>query len=76
MMYKIISKVIGEISVNGKKMSYNSFVMVNEITDKITELQQNQLVKVEIIGKIEPQIVEKVQTKKNNKIKENKENKD
>lgn len=51
-MYKITSKVLGSINVNGKNIGYNGFILVSKLTSDITVLQQEGIVKVNIISDV------------------------
>lgn len=45
-MYKITSDVFGELRINNRILSYKESMTVAQLDDKITNMQENKLIKV------------------------------
>jgi hypothetical protein len=48
-MYKITSRVIGSVKINGKSLGYNGSTIVSKLTEQIIDLQGSKIITVELI---------------------------
>lgn len=51
-MYKVTSKIIGSIRVCGKELGYHGFIIVDKLSDEISDLQMSKIIKVKEIKPI------------------------
>ena len=71
-MFKITSKVIGSITIEGKELGYNAFTFVSKQTPEIIDMQGSKLIKVEFIKDsntniLQPIINDNIGNRKNKK---------
>jgi hypothetical protein len=52
-MYKITSKIIGSIKIEGKELGYNAYTFVTELTPKLIDMLGLKLIKADFIAPIE-----------------------